>query len=250
MWSVIVLLIVGGTQAKRRLILNLGCADSQRSKPGDEVRLERIDGSFESLLLGPDPRSDWEGVCPGEIMEVNQEEVLVAMIVRRLKDAEGECGVVGGAGTGDTTTFTTRARIPTVIYLHYPHPTGDIPIKVTQRGQEGTTVDRSTDTVTLGTGSLPPGWEEGLQGTCIGDTRLLLLAPSMAFGARGLFHKIPPHAPLELTINMLSIERPSEPERPRSSVVNEKDPVIQFLRLGSRGELFSFSNSVEHSVLE
>ena len=136
--------------------------------------------------------------------------------------------------------------------MRFPHPKGNIPIRMRQRGQPGITIDRSTNTVSgtesvgedgddvvsrgdqslgrrwqnvaqasLGTGSLPPGWEKGLTGSCVGERRsqsifmmrlskefynvkprkynlilvscfrMLLLSPSMAFGEVGIFHKIP-----------------------------------------------------------
>ena len=34
-----------------------------------------------------------------------------------------------------------------VIYMKFPHPKGNIPIRMRQRGQPGITIDTSTDTV-------------------------------------------------------------------------------------------------------
>ena len=81
--------------------------------------------------------------------------------------------------------------------------------------------DKNVAQASLGTGSLPPGWEKGLTGSCVGERRsqsivmmrlskefynvkpkkynlilvsffrMLLLSPSMAFGEVGIFHKIP-----------------------------------------------------------
>jgi len=255
MWTLVLAFVVMGVaQAQRRLLLNLGCADSQRSSPGDLVRLGKSTGEQEGVLLGPDPRSEWEGLCAGEIMQVGDTQVEVEMITRRLgrnQDFEGaDCGVEGGATRGDVVTYTSRARIPTVIYMRFPHPKGNIPIRMRQRGQPGITIDRSTDTASLGTGSLPPGWEKGLAGSCVGERRMLLLSPSMAFGEAGIFHKIPANAPLELMVEVLEIKRPSgPPEQPRSSptlpVPVDGDPVLEFLRQGSTGKLFSFGNFEE-----
>ena len=93
--------------------------------------------------------------------------------------------------------------------MRFPHPKGNIPIRMRQRGQPGITIDSSTDSVSisdlhlvlspgglgrvlrglqgvsdptqhrlmmllqasLGTGSLPPGWEKGLAGSCVGERR-------------------------------------------------------------------------------
>merc|ERR1711981_1255089 len=126
--------------------------------------------------------------------------VEVEMITRRLgrsPDFEGtDCGVEGGATGGDLVTYTSRARIPTVIYMRFPHPKGNIPIRMRQRGQPGITIDRSTDTASLGTGSLPPGWEKGLAGSCVGERRMLLLSPSMALERLESSTKSPQMLPL------------------------------------------------------
>jgi len=251
---VVVAAVVGGVQGEgeeRRLVVSLGCADSQRSRPGDLVRLGR-GGREERLLLGPDPRSEWEGLCAGEVMLVGREQVEVEMITRRLgrsaEHLEEECGVEGGAARGDIVTYTSRARIPTVIYMKFPHPKGNIPIRMRQRGQPGITIDTSTDTSALGAGLLPPGWEAGLAGACVGERRLLLLAPSMAFGDQGVFHKIPSNAPLELTVEVLSIQR-SLAEQPRTAPAlpapSNSDRIINFLRQGSNGLLFRYGEKEE-----
>merc|ERR1711962_1984403 len=179
----------------------------------------KSNGEQEGVLLGPDPRSEWEGLCAGEIMQVGDTQVEVEMITRRLgrnQDFEGaDCGVEGGATRGDVVTYTSRARIPTVIYMRFPHPKGNIPIRMRQRGQPGIPIDRST-----------------------------------AFGEAGIFHKIPSNAPLELMVEVLEIKRPSgPPEQPRSSptlpVPVDGDPVLEFLRQGSTGKLFTFGTFEE-----
>merc|ERR1712203_1042589 len=93
-------------------------------------------------------------------------------------------------------------------------------------------------------------WEGLCAGSCVGERRMLLLSPSMAFGEAGIFHKIPSNAPLELMVEVLEIKRPSgSPEQPRSSptlpVPVDGDPVLEFLRQGSTGNLFTFGNLEE-----
>ena len=40
-----------------------------------------------------------------------------------------------------------------VIYMRFPHPKGNIPIRMRQRGQPGITIDHSTDTVSISDGA-------------------------------------------------------------------------------------------------
>ena len=43
----------------------------------------------------------------------------------------------------------------------------------------------------LGEGSVIPGWEEGMLGMCVGESRLLVVPPHLAYGKRGAGAVIP-----------------------------------------------------------
>lgn len=45
---------------------------------------------------------------------------------------------------------------------------------------------------TLGQGSVIRGWELGVAGMCVGETRRLTIPPSLAYGERGAGDVIPP----------------------------------------------------------
>ncbi|KAK8382301.1 hypothetical protein O3P69_015321 [Scylla paramamosain] len=57
----------------------------------------------------------------------------------------------------------------------------------------------------LGQGSVIPGWEEGMEGMCVGESRLLVVPPHLAYGKKGAGGVIPPDATLIFTIQLLNI---------------------------------------------
>ncbi|XP_045622896.1 uncharacterized protein [Procambarus clarkii] len=57
----------------------------------------------------------------------------------------------------------------------------------------------------LGEGAVIRGWEEGVAGMCVGESRLLVVPPSLAYGRRGAGSVIPPDATLIFTIQLLKI---------------------------------------------
>ena len=69
-------------------------------------------------------------------------------------------------------------------------------------------VDRGTPfTLTLGTGSVIRGWEEGILGMKVGEKRRLTIPPDLAYGSAGAGGGvIPPNATLIFEIEMLEIK--------------------------------------------
>lgn len=56
----------------------------------------------------------------------------------------------------------------------------------------------------LGQGSVIPGWEEGMEGMCVGESRLLVVPPHLAYGKKGAGGVIPPGmTPFALLVSML-----------------------------------------------
>ena len=70
--------------------------------------------------------------------------------------------------------------------------TSNVPTKVREPGARGVKVDESVDTVTMGSGTLVPGWELGLIGGCEGERRMIIMDQDMAYGDTGAFRVIPP----------------------------------------------------------
>jgi peptidylprolyl isomerase len=60
-------------------------------------------------------------------------------------------------------------------------------------------------TTPLTTGSVIPGWVQGLPGMKVGGRRELIIPPSLAYGAKGSPPTIPPNSPLVFVVDLLSI---------------------------------------------
>lgn len=76
--------------------------------------------------------------------------------------------------------------------------------------QNGTKFDSSRDRgepfpLTLGQGSVIPGWEEGLTGMKVGGQRQLIIPPDLAYGAAGQ-GPIPPSATLIFEVELLDAQ--------------------------------------------
>jgi len=262
-WAPLLLTLwVGVGQAKfsREFVQSLNCGPTQQSKLGDKLSIKvsnLLPNSFdveetsrETLTLGKmGPRLDTGlgSLCAGEVVilrsdEENDQDILVEVeIIMRTLAKENKCNNGPNIEPGDKVTMKTRTRIPNVIYLVYPHPTGNTPISVKQRGTPGTTIDLSVDSVKTGEGLLVPGWEKGIMGACVGEERKIMMSSEMAFGASGIHQKIPPNVPLALDVKIMKIEKEPKPERKEKAVIEEDDVVLKYLEQGANGELFSFA---------
>ena len=166
-------------------------------------------------------------MCAGDVVEVvvpgvdgDERYLLTVEVITRTVRAgkrngkgvlvrkEGKCRDKKVVKAGDTVTLKTVARIPNCmlchrllllslllcldLYLHYPHPTGNTPVRVRVRGIPGVKIDTSQDTIRTGEGNLVPGWEMGILGACEGETRMIMIGPNLAFGAAGVHQVVPP----------------------------------------------------------
>jgi len=58
----------------------------------------------------------------------------------------------------------------------------------------------------LGSGSVIPGWDQGVAGMKVGGRRQLTIPPDLAYGAQGQPPTIPPDATLVFVIDLISIK--------------------------------------------
>lgn len=80
------------------------------------------------------------------------------------------------------------------------------------RGQKfDSSVDRGeTFHFTLGARQVIQGWDQGVAGMLLGETRELTIAPEMAYGDRGAGNVIPPGATLVFEVELKGLESPSD----------------------------------------
>ncbi len=59
--------------------------------------------------------------------------------------------------------------------------------------------------LTLGAGMVIKGWDEGIQGMCVGEVRELVIPPHMGYGKAGYPPVIPEDATLHFTVELVKI---------------------------------------------
>ena len=92
--------------------------------------------------------------------------------------------------------------------------TGDtVTVNYTGKLENGSVFDTSVGKTpfqfTLGAGQVIPGWDKGLVGMQVGGKRILIIPPSMAYGAQGV-GPIPPNATLTFEVELLKITPASQ----------------------------------------
>ncbi|MEM7808734.1 MAG: FKBP-type peptidyl-prolyl cis-trans isomerase [Planctomycetota bacterium] len=63
-------------------------------------------------------------------------------------------------------------------------------------------------TLRLGDGMVIPGWEIGLTGMEVGEKRVLIIPPDLAYGEAGAGGVIPPNATLTFDVELVGLARP------------------------------------------
>ncbi|KAJ3811341.1 hypothetical protein EV368DRAFT_81801 [Lentinula lateritia] len=64
----------------------------------------------------------------------------------------------------------------------------------------------------LGVGQVIKGWDEGLQGMCVGEIRLLTIPAHMAYGSRGFGNVIPANSALVFKTELMELNPRSRDE--------------------------------------
>jgi FKBP-type peptidyl-prolyl cis-trans isomerase FkpA len=87
-----------------------------------------------------------------------------------------------------------------------------ITVNYTGRLSDGTVFDTSIGReplqFMLGASNIIPGWNQGIEGMKVGGKRLLIIPPSLAYGAQGI-GPIPPNATLIFEIDLLDVSQAS-----------------------------------------
>ncbi len=151
------------------------------------------------------------------------------------------CGPAGGIdpeATTDTTTDVDTSESSELIttdsglqYEIIEEGEGELPqqgnrVRVHYTGtlEDGTVFDSSQDgdpfTFALGTGSVIPGWDEGIALLPEGSTARLVIPPGLAYGAQGSPPVIPPNSTLTFEVELVEI-LPGAPAAPQT--VDEDD---------------------------
>ncbi|KAF7648655.1 hypothetical protein LDENG_00153580 [Lucifuga dentata] len=68
----------------------------------------------------------------------------------------------------------------------------------------------ATDDTYLGQGNLIKGLDEGLLGMCVGETRVIIVPPFLAYGEKGHGTKVPPQATLVFEVLMIDLFNPKD----------------------------------------
>ena len=112
---------------------------------------------------------------------------------------------------GGKTEPTTDLKIKDLVVGNGPTATTGQTVSVDYTGwlTDGTKFDSSVGSqpfeFTIGAGRVIAGWDQGVAGMKVGGTRVLIIPPSLGYGANGAPPAIPPNATLKFQISLLAI---------------------------------------------
>lgn len=96
------------------------------------------------------------------------------------------------------------------VEVHYTGWLHDPDVEGNRGDKFDSSVDRGeTFHFTLGARQVIQGWDQGVAGMLLGETRELTIAPEMGYGDRGAGNVIPPGATLVFEVELKGLEAPS-----------------------------------------
>ncbi|EGN99761.1 hypothetical protein SERLA73DRAFT_52281 [Serpula lacrymans var. lacrymans S7.3] len=97
---------------------------------------------------------------------------------------------------------STKAQTGDAIKVHY---TGTL---FANGNKFDSSLDRGSPlAIKLGVGQVIKGWDEGLQGMCLNEKRVLTIPAKMAYGTRGFGSVIPPNSALVFDVELVGLEK-------------------------------------------
>lgn len=97
------------------------------------------------------------------------------------------------------------------VEVHYTGWLHDPEAEANRGDKFDSSVDRGeTFHFTLGARQVIQGWDQGVAGMLLGETRELTIAPEMGYGDRGAGNVIPPGATLVFEVELKGLEAPSD----------------------------------------
>lgn len=134
-----------------------------------------------------------EQAVPGDSMD-NSFEVVPGLTARILKNGYGRAAEAGDLAA-----------------VHYTGWLYDESAPQNRGSKFDSSVDRGEQfQFPLGAGRVIQGWDQGVPGMLIGETRELTIAPGMAYGDRGAGNVIPPGATLVFEVELMGLTGPSD----------------------------------------
>lgn len=112
--------------------------------------------------------------------------------------------MVGIKKRAATCSEATTARVGDKLSIHYEG-----------RLLDGTVFDSSVTRgqpfeFTLGRGMVIQGWDQGVEGMCVGEKRKLQIPHALAYGDRAMGASIPPKSDLIFDVELLGLSRDNE----------------------------------------
>ena len=97
------------------------------------------------------------------------------------------------------------------VEVHYTGWLHDAEAENSRGAKFDSSVDRGqTFHFTLGARQVIQGWDQGVAGMLLGETRELTIAPELGYGNRGAGNVIPPGATLVFEVELKGLEAPSD----------------------------------------